>query len=149
MRNRRSPPEFSMAPASLACFLRRVLRAVIPVVLLAVPGACITSTHATLQMHEQAREVLIRRSWRGVTLGPCGLAGSIDEDYWIKLNGPGPVYSGSEVEFVTGNEYLPKEYQGKIEGRVELDASRKRVVVDLRVGGRRFHLNGIYRYREG
>lgn len=69
--------------------------------------------------------------------------GRVEEPYWLRLRGNGPVYDVSSIEFVNENGTAWSETSG-FQGQVTIESGRHRVVVALTNKGQAMHMNGTY-----
>jgi len=115
---------------------------------LALLTGCIRTTRVVVAQNGEGQEVDLVRRWHGLTIGPCGFVTGAYANYSIRLNGPGPIYSVDQIEFLNEKGELD-QYAGKgLSGEVRVDLTRKFVTIDLQRGGYDFEINGRYRYRE-
>src|SRR5450432_1878908 len=69
-------------------------------VLAVAMSGCVSSTSATVKQVGEDRELVLRETEIGLFVGPCAVPGRSESKYWIKLNGPGPIYSPDQFDFV-------------------------------------------------
>jgi hypothetical protein len=115
-------------------------------VLAAGTGGCVGKKSASVEASETGREVALTRTLTGILLGPCANRTETGSA-WLKLKGTGPIYAGSAVEIVLRDGTPDAQWSGTLTGSVDVDNAKRHVVVNLRVGGEPFPMNGTYRLK--
>jgi hypothetical protein len=119
-------------------------------VLAAGTGGCVGKKSASVEASETGREVALTRTLTGILLGPCAnpyVGRTETGSAWLKLKGTGPIYAGSAVEIVLRDGTPDAQWSGTLTGSVDVDNAKRHVVVNLRVGGEPFPMNGTYRLK--
>ena len=111
--------------------------------------ACMSSSKATVHRDGAEQVLELRHTMAGLMLGPCATpyVGHEGFTYWIRLSGPGPAFTASDLEFVdSGGSVRPKD-EG-LRGEIRFDEAGHNVVVALwAAGGQPYVFNGTYRVK--
>ena len=112
-------------------------------------AACVKVDSATLTEEGSDRELRLRSTTTGLLAGPCSppFPGRSVEQHWIRLKGPGPVYTVREIEFLDRSGVAVSVPSG-LEGSIRIDSEHHRAVVDLRGRVGPSVLNGPWRLKE-
>src|SRR5262249_3906647 len=104
----------------------------------------------TAAVHNDGTEATLelRETTTGILLGPCAapVPGRTEGKVWIRLKGPGPIYSAGDLEFVD-EQGKPGQQPRDLTGSITVDSARHKVIVRLAGEGQALPLNGSYRVK--